>query len=210
MLTVTVAVVARRPLAAVQFLPLLFLNVYPVHNLPPDLHWMHGAQQLAPSLLLAIPILSLLPPPRRRAFYAGMAIQAALSLLVLALSPVCAPFLLLACTAALVINCYRAHVVLGERVLKVACVQAGLTMLAALLILGSDRYYSKLILSPREASYMTGSHYGGNAARATLFSPSRLCRVLRLSPPSIPSTSFTGRQRNRTFQEGIWPGSSLR
>ena len=163
MITATVAVVARRPLAALQFLPLLFLNVYPVHNLPPDQHWIHGAQQMAPSLLIAIPILSLLLPMRRHAFYTGMAIQAALSLLVLALSPVCAPFLLLACTVALLINCYRARV-LGERILKVASIQAGLTLLAAVLVLGSDRYYSKLILSPREASYMEGSNYGGNAA----------------------------------------------
>ena len=124
MLTATVAVVARRPLAAVQFLPVLFLSAYPLHNLPPDLHWTHGAQQSAPPLLIAIPILSLLLPARRYAFYTGMAIQAALSLLVLALSPVCAPFLLLACTAALLINCYRARVVLGERILKVASIQA--------------------------------------------------------------------------------------
>ena len=164
MLTATVAVVARRTLAAVQFLPVLFLSAYPVHNLPPDVHWTHSAQQLAPALLITIPILSLLLPARRHAFYMGIAIQAALSMLVLALSPVCGLFLVLACTAALLINCHRGRVVLGERILKVASIQAGLTVLAALLVLGSDRYYSKLILSPDEASYMTGSHYGGNAA----------------------------------------------
>jgi hypothetical protein len=164
MITATVAVVARRPLAFLQFLPLLFLNVYPVHNLPPDQHWIHGAQQLAPSLLIAVPLLSLLLPVRRHAFYTGMAIQAALSLLVLALSPVCAPFLLLACTTALLINCARGRGELGEHILKVASVQAALTVLAALLVLGSDRYYSKLILSPTEASYMEGSNYGGGAA----------------------------------------------
>ncbi len=47
MLTTTAAVVARRPLAAVQWLPVLFLNAYPLHNLPPDVHWTHGPQQVA-------------------------------------------------------------------------------------------------------------------------------------------------------------------
>ncbi len=46
MLTATVAVVARRPLAAVQLLPVLFLSAYPLHNLPPDVHWTHAAQQV--------------------------------------------------------------------------------------------------------------------------------------------------------------------
>ncbi|HEX6277325.1 MAG TPA: hypothetical protein VFZ53_29990, partial [Polyangiaceae bacterium] len=60
----------------------------------------------------------------------------------------------------------------GQRPLRVASVQAVLTLLAAILILGSDRYFSKLILTPREASYMEGSNYQGTAAaRAnTLFS----------------------------------------
>src|SRR4029453_18266722 len=71
---------------------------------------------------------------------------------------------LLACTVGFLINCYRARVVLGERTPKVASIQIGLTVLAAMLVLGSDRYYSKLILSPREASYMEGPHYGVSAA----------------------------------------------
>ena len=174
-LTTTASLVARRPLAAVQFLPLLFLTIYPVHNLPPEVHWEHGPQQLAPPLLMSIPLLSFLLPAGRRAFYTGIAIQAALSLVVLALSPVCGPFLLLACAAALFINCYRGRVLLGERVIKVASLQAAFTVLAALLVLTSDRYYSKLILSPAEASYLTGSHYGGNTAaganRLFVFSP---------------------------------------
>lgn len=186
-LTALVALVARRLLAAVHVLPLLFLNVYPVHNLPPHVHWEHGPQQLAPALLVSVPILSLLFPARRQAFYTGIAIQAALSAVILALSPACAPFLLIACAAALLINCYRGRTILGERIPRVAAMQAGFTLLAALFLLGSDRYYSVLILSPGRASYMTGSHYGGNAAaganRLFTFSPRQgLASVAAVNP----------------------------
>ena len=43
-------------------------------------------------------------------------------------------------------------------------VQAGLVLAAALLVLGADRYYSPLLLNPARASYMNGSNYGGAPA----------------------------------------------
>ncbi|MET4186704.1 hypothetical protein ABIB94_008846 [Bradyrhizobium sp. JR7.2] len=164
LMTASMSIFAKRTLPAVHYLPFLFLSVYPVHNFPPDVHWTHGPQQLAPSLLVAIPLLSLLMPMyNRRTLYCAVAIQAVLSVLVLALNPVCAVFLLVACTASLIVNCYRGRP-LGERVLKVASIQAGATLLAALIILGSDRYYSTLILNPSGAGYLTGPQFGVDSA----------------------------------------------
>ena len=163
LVTTIAAVIANRSLTLFHFAPLVFLSLYPVHNLPPDVHWTHGPQQAASSLLVAIPLMSLvLPVTRRRALYAAVAVQAFLSLVVLALNPLCGLFLPIACTAALVITCYRARKALATSVWRIAAIQAGLVLAAALLVLGADRYYSTLLLNPQSASYMGGSDYGGN------------------------------------------------
>ena len=98
LVTTVAALIANRPLTLFHFAPLVFLSVYPVHNLPPDVHWTHTPQQAASPLLVAIPLVSLvLPVTRRRALYAGDRGQAFLSLLVLALNPLSGLFLPMAC-----------------------------------------------------------------------------------------------------------------
>jgi hypothetical protein len=170
--TAAVAFLAERFLALVHFFPPLFLSAYPVHNLPPDLYWTNTPQLTASALLVSIPLVSLLfPVGPRSAFYIAMALQALLSLLVLALSPTCALFLPLACAMALFINCYRGRCTVGDGLLKLVSAQAVFMILAALLVLGSDRFYSTLLLNPARASYMNGSHFGGDStARRQFFS----------------------------------------
>jgi hypothetical protein len=162
LVTTLAALLADRPLMPVHFAPPLFLSLYPVHNLPPDVFSTHTPQQAASPLLVAIPLISLLlPVTRRRALYVGVAVQAFLSMLVAALNPTCAIFLPLVFPVALVITSCRARNT-GPGVLQIASVYAGLALAAAVLVLGADRYYSTLLLNPAHASYMGGSDYGGN------------------------------------------------
>ena len=172
LVTTTIAILAGRLLAPLHFAPPLFLSAYPVHNLPPAVYWTHTPQQTAAALLLAIPLVSLLMPLNRRsAFYLAMALQALLSLLVLALSPVCAFFLPVSCGAALLINSFRARTAFGEAVIKVAVIQVVFTLLAAVVVLGSDRFYSTLLTNPAGASYMKSSQFGsGESANRRLLS----------------------------------------
>jgi hypothetical protein len=165
LVTATVAVLAQRLLAPLHFLPPLFLSAYPVHNLPPDLYWTHTPQQTASALLVAIPLLSLLlPVAGRMAFYLALALQAMLSLTVLALSPVCAFFLPVACGTALLVNSYRGRRSLREGLIKLCAVQAAFMLLAAMLVLPVDRFYSTVLLNPAAASYMKSSQFGGDGS----------------------------------------------
>ena len=165
LVTTTVASVSGRTLAWLHVMPPLFLTAYPAHNLPPDVFWTHTPQQTASALLVAIPLLSLvLPVDRRVAFYRALAVQAFLSLIILALSPVSAFFLPLSCGLALAVNAVRARQAFAVAPLKVAAAQAAFTLLAAALVFGCDRYYSTLILNPADASYMKGAHFGGNSS----------------------------------------------
>lgn len=168
LLSSTVSLLARRVLLPLYLLPTFILSAYPLHNLPPDVYWTHTPQQTATAFLLAIPLVSLaIPISSRITFYSALALQSLLSLAVLALSPVCAFFLPGACLVALFVNCARGRALFRERVLKLCASQAAFILLASVLVLGSDRYYSTVLLNPSGASYMRSEQYGGDGSHGS-------------------------------------------
>jgi hypothetical protein len=178
LLSSSISLLAQRVLAPLHLLAPLVLSAYPLHNLPPDLYWTHTPQQAGSALLVAIPLVSLvLPAASRITFYSAIALQSLLSLAVLALSPVCAFFLPAASLTALGVNCVRGRTLLGDRLRKVFAFQAAFTMLAGVLVLGADRYYSAMLLNPAGASYMRSAQFGGDGSAGSHqllgFSPRR-------------------------------------
>jgi hypothetical protein len=93
LLTSTVAVRSGRPLWFLHSLWLAFLSIFPLYSLYPFLCYEGPGRQAAPALVAALCLLPVLATVRRPAgFYRLAAVEAVLALLVLALNPVCATF----------------------------------------------------------------------------------------------------------------------
>jgi len=195
--TTAAALLADRRLALLYVVPPVFLSIYPVHNLPPDIYWTHTPQQLAPPLLVAIPLLGLLlPVVSRPAIIASIASQAGLSLLIVVLNPVCGAFAPIFWALALVITCVRVHRAGTDNVRRTVVLQLLISAGLAVLLMGSDRFYSAMVLQRGEASYMDGSHYGV-AERTTAKRPFTL---------SLDSGRAAAANENPMVLSADWPG----
>jgi len=145
----TVAVWVGRPLPLLHSLPVLFLFLFPLYAIYPDVLYPGTPKQAGPPLCVAVCLLPLLAPTGGRwAFIVAIGVVGMLTVLAGALNPACAPYALVSAIVAAVVFAARGRAALGVRRWQSLAVQFGLTLAAAAMVISCDLYYRSLLHSP--------------------------------------------------------------
>jgi hypothetical protein len=164
LVTTTVAVLARRALAALHWLPLPFLCLFPVYALYPDILYPGAPKQAGPPLFAAVCLLPLLAPTGRRvAFFGAAGVIVFLAVLAAALNPACVPFAVLAAGVASVILAVRGQAELCLPRWQTAAALIGIGLVAAGLLCACDLYYGSMLRGSRAAESATATESGTTA-----------------------------------------------
>jgi hypothetical protein len=161
LVTTTVAALARRPLAALHWLPVAFLFVFPLYALYPDVLYPGTPKQAGPPLCAAVCLLPLLAPVAGRvAFFVAAGVIAFLAVLAAALNPACGPYALVAALVAVVILAARGRTALGLPIPLTVAALTGLGLTAAGLVCACDLYYGPMLRHSPAAESGTGTGTG--------------------------------------------------